>query len=511
VWRSGWPGPLVSIVALVASVIGSASALLLLLLTAGGLWLSWRRPVVGLGVLVAGMAFHSFLLMVLLALGTPHWLVRVFQVWKELFLVVLTAVAVLGLWRDHRAGRLGRPLPGDWVAAAFAVVAVLYLVVPDSILHSDANLTQRVLGLRVVALLPLLYFLGRRLATSDERQLGPALWVVLGTGAFVALFGLAELWLVPTRTWLDWGVNLYTSFLGFTYHGPGGLPENFFLTLPDGTLVRRMVSIYISPLPIAYTGLLLLPLGVALVERRPQRRWVRWTAIAALALALAGVMFSVTRLALLVTIPEAVLLALLVRRRWLTVTALASVVGVAFIILVYPSVGPVVDRNLLSGRGHGTAISANDVSAQEHYGYLKLDLQLDLQHPLGLGVGASTNRFGRLVGTGESAVLGMFGDMGVLGGLLYLLLYLGAIWNGYRAWRLAPPGSLQAALPLTAFVGGLALVPITMTSDLWADLSITFLFWWAAGASATLASRRAAVRESARQRAEASSTPVQVT
>jgi len=29
---------------------------------------------------------------------------------------------------------------------------------------------------------------------------------------------------------------------------------NFFVTLPDGTLLRRMVSTYISPLGIAYTG-----------------------------------------------------------------------------------------------------------------------------------------------------------------------------------------------------------------------------------------------------------------
>jgi hypothetical protein len=151
------------------------------------------------------------------------------------------------------------------------------------------------------------------------------------------------------------------------------------------------------------------------------------------------------------------------------------------------------------------------VSAQEHYGYLKQDLKLDLQHPLGLGVGASTNRFGQLVGTGESAVLGMFGDMGLLGGLLYAALYAAALWNGFRAFRLAPPGSMQAALPLTALAGGLALVPITLTSDLWADLSVTFLFWWAAGASAALAARAAVVQEAAKRAAGAPSPSVRAT
>jgi hypothetical protein len=495
------------------SALGVGLALVLLLLLVAALWLSWHRPVIGMGVLVAGMAFHSFILMALLGLGTPHSLVRVFQAWKEILLVLLTCVAALALWRQWRAGTLGKLTPSDWVAVAFTVLTVIYLLVPSSILHSDANLTQRVLGFRVAALLPLLYFLGRRLPLTQERDLSVAIWLCVGTGAFVTLFGLVEMWLIPTRVWLDWGVNLYTSFLGFTYHGPAGLPENFFLTLADGTLVRRMVSIYISPLPIAYTGLLLFPLGVALAERRPQRQEVRWLAIALVALTLVGVMFSVTRLAVLATVPEAVILALLLRRRWLIGLAVALTAAVAFIFFVYPSVGPVVDRNLLStsgGQGQA-AISTNDVSTQEHYGYLTLDLKLDLQHPLGLGLGASTNRFGRLIGTGESAVLGMFGDMGVVGGLLYVALYLAAIWNAVRAFRLAPPGSLLRALPLTALVGGLALLPITTTSDLWGDLSVTFLFWWAAGASAALAMRTSVVPESAVRAADAASTTVRAT
>ena len=76
------------------------------------------------------------------------------------------------------------------------------------------------------------------------------------------------------------------------------------------------------------------------------------------------------------------------------------------------------------------------------------------------------------------------------GGLL--LFYLLAIWNGWRAYRSLPRDSLAVALPLTALVGGLALLPVTVTSDVWGDLSVTYLLWWAAGASATLAARRSA-------------------
>jgi hypothetical protein len=34
------------------------------------------------------------------------------------------------------------------------------------------------------------------------------------------------------------------------------------------------------------------------------------------------------------------------------------------------------------------------------------------------------------------------------------------------------------------------LIPITLTSDVWSDFSVTFLFWWAVGYSATVASQR---------------------
>lgn len=143
------------------------------------------------------------------------------------------------------------------------------------------------------------------------------------------------------------------------------------------------------------------------------------------------------------------------------------------------------------------AISGHDSSTNEHYAYLVADLKVDLEHPFGLGTGASTVRYGTLVGTGESAVLGMFGDLGLVGGALYVALYLLAIWHGWRTLRVTRRDSLEKLIPLVALVGGIGLIPITLTSDLWGDLSITFLFWWAAGASARLSAR--AARESSRE------------
>ncbi|MFI5282721.1 MAG: hypothetical protein ACHQ0J_06270 [Candidatus Dormibacterales bacterium] len=472
--------------------IGTTLALLLLGVVAVGLWWSWRHPFIGLGLLVAGMSFHSFALMILLGLDTPSALVRVFQGWKEVLIALLTLIALLKIWHEARSGRRGTPVLADWVAVALAVIVTIYFLLPGSVLHSTANLAQRLVGFRIAALIPLMYFLGRSLQPASEWDRRTVLWLCMGAGAVVAVLGLFELFFVPTRTWLVWGVNQYTAFLGFTYQGPKGLPENFFVTLPDGTLLRRMVSTFISPLGIAYTGLLLFPLGIVLVDHQRAGNKAKWLAITALTLVVMSLLFAVTRLALLAMIGEACVLFVLLRRVW--IAGLIPILVVATVLILYPyaSLGPAVDRNLNAvTRTHWQwAISGNDTSATEHYGFLTADLKFDLEHPLGLGIGASTARYGQLVGTGESAVLGMFGDLGVLGGVVYVVLYALALWNSYLAYRLAPQDSLALALPIVALVGGLALVPISMTTDLWGDLSVTFLFWWAAGASVSLAPKR---------------------
>ena len=453
-----------------AALLGIALVVLVLLALLGGLWWSWRHPYIGLGLIVAGMAFHSFLLMVLLRLGTPHALVRIAQAWKEVLIAALSALAVALLWRRKRDASLGALVLADWVAIVFATLIVIYVLLPSSVLHSSVTVTQRLLGFRIAALIPLMYFFGRWLGATDERERLTVAWLCLGAGAVVAVFGLFELWFVPTRIWLDWGVNLYTGFLGFTYHGPGGLPENFFLTLPDGRLVRRMVSSYISPLGIAYTGLLLFPLGVVLVDRYRAVTSARWLSVAALTLLMIGVMLSLTRLALVATIGEAFLLFLLLRRPWIAAVVPVLIAATGLMLFAYPLIGPSVDTNLQTVRltqsqrvvspsaksptvtlsnavspatvspipASPVPITQSDTSFVEHYAALVVDFNLVRQHPFGVGIGGSVARYGTVAGTGESAVLGMFGDMGLLGGAVYVAFYLLALWNGFRAYRSAP-------------------------------------------------------------------------
>lgn len=482
---------------------GTLLVLVLLAAVVAGLYYSWRRPFLGLGFLVAGMAFHNFALMVLLKLGTPGLLIRVFQAWKEAILTTLAVLALMNLLRLWRSGRRLRLLAADWLAVAFTILVCVYFVIPQHWLGGQSNLAERLVAFRAAIFMPLLYILGRAFADrADERDLRWVVWLVVGAAAVVGAFGMIELFLLPTRIWVDWGENLFNNLLGLNYNGPGHLPDNFFQTISGGgLLLRRMVSTYISPLGIAYTGVMVVPVAVVLVEwARRQHRWVLGLAALALTLLLLGILFSVTRLAIGCLVVEVVILAALLKERWLAGLTVVLLAASVVILFLYPKFGPVVDRNLnpASLNYKGAIISANDPSTQEHTLFLIGDANTAVHHPLGVGLGSAVFRYGTTTRSGESAVLSIFVDMGLLGGFVYLAMYLFGLFHGYRLCRSLDRRSLVAALPLAISVGGLALFPITMTSDIWGASAVTYLFWWAAGHCASLAGGRgAASREAA--------------
>jgi hypothetical protein len=435
------------------------------------------------------MAFHNILLMFLLNLQTPVLLIRVVQAWKEGILVLLGMIALLRLFRLLRKGERFRLSILDWVVVAFTALTLVYLVLPASLMHTSANLHQRLLGARLVLLLPALYLFGRIFPPERRSEIRWAAGLILGSAGIVGLFGAWELWFLPTQAWLGWGVNQLSAFLGFAYNGPKSLPANFFQTTAEGYLLRRMVSTYVSPLGIAYAGILVVPLAVALLlERRGSGGWrtFLWLAMAFL---IVGIIFSLTRLALLVVVLEFLLLAILSRRRWVLYTTPVVALMVVFALFGYVRVGPLMDRNLQAITDRPSSLhiaTGSDPSLNEHSGLLGYDVLYVIHHPMGTGLGSSVHRFGTSEGTGESAVLDMFGDLGVVGGLLYLLMYAGMLLMGAFAYWRHRADPLLAALPLVALVGGLALGPITLTSDVYGDFATTFLIWWAAGASATL-------------------------
>ena len=481
--------------------IGLALVLVLAGLYVAGIRAILQVPFRALGILVAGMAFHNVVLMILLRLGTPTTIVRIVQAWKEGILLLLLGLTVRLALTAWRAGRRPRLVFLDWLMGAFTMVVVAYALLPPEIFGVHVTLAQRLIAIRLDLLLPLLYLFGRVFWTSRRADLIWVIGTIVGSAAAVGLLAAVELWLIPTRAWLDAGVNQLSAWLGFTYHGPGGLPENFFQTASEGLLIRRAVSTYVSPLGIAYGGLLIVPLAIAFAARAAIQTRVRLLRILLLGLVVVGVLFSVTRLAIALVVVEVALLALLLRRVWLFATAGLVAAAAVFMLYGYPQIGPLMDRQL-NPVAHSQAlhmVTQTDPSLREHVGLLGYDLEYVRLHPLGTGLGSAVHRFGSSQGTGESAVFDFFGEMGVVGGALYLPTYFLMTLAGLRAYLRGRRDVLLGALPLVAAIGGLMLFLITLTSDVWGDFPVTFLFWWAAGYSVSLTT----VRDSASIRSAA--------
>src|SRR5215467_8795173 len=177
-------------------LIGSGIAIVILIAVAAAMWWTWRRPFIGLGLLVSGLAVHNFAVMALLGLGTPVPLVRLVQGWKEVFLLLLVVIAARTVLNHRQDSTLGPLTLTDGIAIAFAAIVCVYFLIPPSVLGSDASFAQRLVGMRTLIVLPLLYFIGRTVMARDDRERRTVVLLCVGAGAAVAIFGLVELFFI---------------------------------------------------------------------------------------------------------------------------------------------------------------------------------------------------------------------------------------------------------------------------------------------------------------------------
>ena len=114
--------------------------------------------------------------------------------------------------------------------------------------------------------------------------------------------------------------------------------------------------------------------------------------------------------------------------------------------------------------------------AVHHIEALRVGAIYVAKYPLGTGLGSSVPRFGDAEGPAESALLAVFGEMGLVGGLLYVLMYGASIVYSFLAYRRVRGDHLSEGLALVPLVGGLALVPIMITSAVWGNFSVTWVW-----------------------------------
>jgi hypothetical protein len=443
-------------------------------LAAGGLAV-WRRPSYAVYAFVVGLAVHNAVMAGLFALGVEGRPLTMIAAWKE----VLLAVALARVARDALAVRRlpFRPSLVDALALVFAALVLLYAVLPQSALGGQADATTVLYGLRHDLACVAAYFLGRSIELPPLRRL------VLATAAVVALLGVVEVYTVPIDRWEDADVPAYFhEQLGFDFHGPRNLPENFvFNTGDENELLRRSVSTFLSPLGTAY----LLVVALCLWAVRPRSGWPL-AAIAAV-----GLLFTFTRAALLV-LAGALLVLGLVQRRWWPVTVAVATLGVAVVwTQVYPSIAPETtwsqadlryqrEQAKKLGVTPGETVALDEPSIRSHLRALRDGVETVVEHPQGYGLGnagATALRGDVPLKAGESTYTELGVDTGLLGALAFI------------AWNALLLASLVRARVAGTAAALAAVLALGVQTDVLGTPWLAYVVWVLAGAGHTAGSR----------------------
>jgi hypothetical protein len=461
----------------------------------------WRRPVVAFYLFIVGLAVHNAAMAALYAAGVRGSTLTAITAWKEILLAVALARVGRDAFRERRLPfRFG---VADGLALAFAVVCLVYAVVPQSALGGLAGRKAVVLALRHDLVPVAAYFLGRslRLGRAELRRLA---WTLLGTAGLVATLGLLDVYLIPIGWWRTNGVvDYFHKHLGYVYHGTGenprvaGLPENFVFNVGgDKPFLRRLVSTFLSPLASSYLFVVALVGAAAVMRRR------RTVAIVLLAVAAAGLLWTFSRSALLAVAVGLVVLAAVQRRpRLVAAAAVVVVVAVGWAHL-FPRIAPtgnwtkadLVYQHAVAAAHPGasnSATSASESSLSEHWRSLKDGIRTVIHHPQGFGlgnVGQTASRTGTPLKAGESNYTELGAEVGVLGAALFVAWCVALLVGLIRAGRSDP----WAAALAGAFTAMLALA---IQTDVIGDPWIAYCVWLLGGALVIGGSARPAVAE----------------
>ena len=444
----------------------------------------WRRPILALYLWIVGLANPNAVMAALYGAGIRGSALTAIQAWKE----VLLAVALGRVGFDAvRARRLPfRPGWVDALALTFGAIVGLYAVLPQSALGGSAD--GHAVGLALKHdLVPAAAFLLGRSLVGERRQLDRLFWTIVATAAGVAVLGLLDDYLIPIGWWRSSAVVAYFhDHLGYNYDGTGGLPENFvYNTGSEDHFLRRLVSVFLSPLASAYL------MVVALLLAATLRRRGRLLAVAA-AVAAAALLFTFSRSSLIALAAGLVVLAFVYRRWWPVLAAVATIgVSIAWV-HAFPHVAPTGEwtaRDLALGRENakehpnatGDPASGNEPSIRSHLTSLRDGARTVIHHPQGFGLGNAGQTASRTetpIKAGESNYTELGVETGVGGALLWIAWVVGIFVALLRR---------RAAGVAAAF--GAALV-LAVQTDVIGDPWMAYVLWSLVGL--TLARERVA-------------------
>jgi O-antigen ligase/polysaccharide polymerase Wzy-like membrane protein len=446
----------------------------------------WRRPVAAVYLWIVGVAVHNSVGAALYGAGVHGSALTAIQAWKEILLAVGLGRVVFDVVRTRALPF--RPLVVDWLAVGYGALVGLYAVVPQHVLGGAASSHAVALALKHNLVPVGAYFLGRSVIMRRE-QLVPIAWTIIAAAGVVAACGLIDDYAISISWWRGSAVVPYFhKQLGYDYHGTGGLPENFiYNTGSEVHFLRRLVSVFLSPLASAFMFTVALLLAAAL--------WRRLRVLSALCVvAAAGLLFTFSRSSLIALAAGLLVFAFAARVRWPVVAAAVTIAVFVGWAHVFPRVAPqghwtkqdlVLQRQISkrSPTATGNPVSTSEPSIREHLASLRDGARTVIHHPQGYGLGnagQTASRTGTPIKAGESNYTEMGAEMGILGSILWtawIVALLVALLRSARRTR------WWAAIGIASAFAAAAVLAIQ--TDVIGDPWMGYVLWTLAGIAVT--------------------------
>lgn len=448
-----------------------------------------RYQLLALHLFIIVLPASTFILVLLYGVvGVPARTLKLGLYWEEtLPLFVFIIVILQGIGEKFWHKSINLHLVDLLVLLASIQVGIYILLIP--IISPKLSPLDIARAIRDDLLFFIVYFIGRATPLSDLQA-----WRVLRSLIMVAmttiLFGFIERLLIPIDFFIKIKMpDFFTLVVGYTFSSASfGLPDNFFGAFGN-QIVRRATSIYTSSQPFAISFMIFLPVCFWLAARlqpRPipfvprSRTMIIWTLLAFGALAL-----TVTRANIILGGVQLLIAVLMLRTRigyinrslaWISIALSLSLLG--FFAVAYEPILTLVRNTLTFTEG----------SSASHKGSWITDLQHLADYPFGRGIGTAGVTAARSAAGSDNSAGGegqfskIVRELGLPGLVLYvgiLVTTIGAAYQTVQRYKASNDG--RSGLSFVVFLGGIALLLNSLTTEWQGALSTSLVYWWLAG------------------------------
>lgn len=406
--------------------------------------------------IIFGLPIYTTALSVSFDLGL-RWLVTMLQFSKEIFVLIFFVNTILTLHKKPTFYLI------DKLLLAFLVLNLFYLILPIG----SFGFYEKLMAFRNISFLVFIYFIGRFIDTSKI--------YINEVFSLVGLVGIAAGLVVLGEFLFDTHFQTITGYAEYNSYYFGQEPSgNYGLswTFENESGYKRFASFFANPLDHAAAAVITISMLLALtVSSNNKVKFSNFTLLVLIA-TLASIIFAFSRAAFVSYCMVFYVYSLVTKNRavlkWANYAILAGLMVIVFF-------GQDIYDHLVE------TVLLQDNSSLTHITDWLNGIESITAHPFGIGLGESgrVSVYDNLQTGGENALIIIGVQVGVLGMLLYLLIYGKLIQICYQMAMHSSGKYRKLALALLLIKIGLIL-PI-LSSDLESYIYISYMQWLLCG------------------------------